>query len=117
MTAIFVDTYIVQEWKKDGWWHRTDGPAVIEADGTERWFINGKRHRSGGPAVEKPNGAKVWFRHGLVHREDGPAVTYDNGKEEFWAYDKKYTNLNEWAKRVGFDMDSSEFTLMKMQYG
>jgi len=31
-----------QEWRVDGYLHRTDGPAVIYADGTQAWWVNGE---------------------------------------------------------------------------
>jgi len=41
--------------------HRSDGPAVIYSDGTEKWFVNGKLHRLDGPAVVYVNGDKEWY--------------------------------------------------------
>jgi hypothetical protein len=49
-------------WKRDGKHHRTDGPAVIHADGTQLWYINGTLHRliKDGPAVIHADGSQVW---------------------------------------------------------
>ena len=44
--------------------HRTDGPAVIWADGTKLWFQNGQCHRTNGPAIEFVNGTKEWYING-----------------------------------------------------
>lgn len=68
----------------EGQLHRESGPAVIEADGTQRWYLNGKRHRDGGPAAELPNGLRKWYRHGKLHRTDGPAVEKADGTREWW---------------------------------
>lgn len=39
-------------YKKDGIYHRLDGPALINRNtGYEGWFLNGKRHRTDGPAL------------------------------------------------------------------
>ena len=44
--------------------HRTDGPAIIHADGTKLWYQNGQLHRTDGPAVEYASGDKVWYING-----------------------------------------------------
>jgi hypothetical protein len=36
--------------------HRTDGPAVVRADGGKSWYLNGKLHRTDGPAIEWADG-------------------------------------------------------------
>jgi hypothetical protein len=33
-------------WQLDGQRHRTDGPAVIWASGTQEWWLDGQRHRA-----------------------------------------------------------------------
>ena len=45
--------------------HRTNGPAVIWADGTKCWYHNGLRHRTDGAAVEWACGAKEWYINGV----------------------------------------------------
>ena len=50
--------------------HRTDGPAVVYANGTKYWWQNGLRHRIDGPAVELPSGGKEWWINGKVLSED-----------------------------------------------
>jgi len=55
----------VEIWRnKKGEIHRTGGPAIKLADGTEKWLQKGKYHRLDGPAVEYPNGAKSWYLNG-----------------------------------------------------
>jgi hypothetical protein len=44
--------------------HRTDGPAVVLADGYQAWYFNGKRHRIGGPAVVYTDGSRDWWVNG-----------------------------------------------------
>ena len=51
------------------WWlwfkgfvtHRSDGPAIEDADGYKEWWLNGKRHRVDGPAIERYDGSKYYF--------------------------------------------------------
>ena len=44
--------------------HRTHGPAVIHADGTQIWFRDGLLHRSDGPAVVRISGECYWWLDG-----------------------------------------------------
>lgn len=51
-----IDSYYLQEYKKNDKYHREGGPAYIEKfDGgyksVLKWYINGKLHRLEGPAV------------------------------------------------------------------
>jgi hypothetical protein len=46
----------------EGRFHRDDGPAVENPDGTI-WLQHGKEHREGAPAIEDSTG-KYWFRYG-----------------------------------------------------
>lgn len=55
-------------WRRNGVFHRTDGPAIVHADSTREWWYEGLPHRVAGPAVECANGDKAWFRNGvLIH--------------------------------------------------
>ena len=56
--------------------HRTNGPAVLCADGTELWYQNGLRHRTDGPAIATPSGYKAWYINGepLTEAEFNQAV-------------------------------------------
>ena len=44
--------------------HRTDGPAVIWADGSQQWRVNDQLHRIDGPAVIKADGTEWWYLNG-----------------------------------------------------
>ena len=89
-----------KRWKnRDGNHHRTDGPAVIYANGGKDWCLNGKLHRTDGPAVERPNGRKEWYLNGKRHRVDGPAKEYTDGTKQWWLNNKKYTE-QEHAERA-----------------
>lgn len=60
-------------WRKDGFLHREDGPAVLYLDGGEEWLFGGVLHRDGGPATSYKCGFRRWYHHGKLHRTDGPA--------------------------------------------
>jgi len=79
--------------------HRTDGPAVILADGTQEWYLNNKLHRTDGPARIWASGTKEWYLNGNLHREDGPARIWANGTQEWWLNGKEYTE-QEWKNAV-----------------
>jgi hypothetical protein len=68
---------------------------IILSNGTKRWLKNGYLHRTDGPAVEWPNGTKFWFQNGQLHRTDGPAMEYHNGTTEYWINDQRLTE-QEW---------------------
>ena len=41
--------------------HRTDGPAIVHANGTKLWYQNDQCHRTDGPAIMWPDGRKWWY--------------------------------------------------------
>ena len=65
-----VNEYARCYYDKDNQLHRTEGPAVIWADGTKCWYHNGLRHRTDGAAVEWACGAKEWYINGVRLSED-----------------------------------------------
>ena len=72
-------------WKNSaGQYHRENGPAVEEADGTKWWYFNGQRHRVDGPAIEWADGTKKWWFNGQLHRTDGPAIEDANGSKQWY---------------------------------
>ena len=50
--------------------HRTNGPAVVRADGGEVWYQYGALHREDGPAIVYPNGMRAWYLNGVAMVED-----------------------------------------------
>ena len=67
---IFIDRYGTSHYFNNrDQLHRTDGPAVIYADGSKKWFLDGKLHRINGPAVEFSDGRELWYINGKRHRE------------------------------------------------
>jgi hypothetical protein len=75
---------MIEHRNEKGELHRTDGPALVYADGSCAWFVDGKRHRVDGPAVEYKDGYQEWWVDGKRHRVDGPAVVRADGDCEWW---------------------------------
>lgn len=60
-----VDSYGNKFWKNEnGEFHRINGPAAENADGTKYWYLNGRCHRIDGPAIEYADGTKYWYLNG-----------------------------------------------------
>ena len=55
----------IKIWKKNGKFHREDGPAVIDSNGTKEWHLKGERHREDGPADIDSNETEVWRVDGI----------------------------------------------------
>ena len=90
-----------KEWKKDGKFHREDGPAIEEFNESlklqkKEWWNEGKRHRIDGPAVEYSDnepaissmGRKEWWLNGELHRDHKPAIIYTKGGENWYKHGK-----------------------------
>jgi hypothetical protein len=86
-------------WQLDGQRHRTDGPAVIWANGTQAWWLNNQLHRTDGPAVIWASGTQFWWLNNQRHRTDGPAVIYADGDQEWWLNGQSYTKA-KWRQKV-----------------
>ena len=80
---------VVEEktWYYLGRIHRTDGPALLNADGDKIWYKWGGIHRVGGPAVTRGTGKKVWWENDKVYRRHGPNIIEANGTMR-WINDK-----------------------------
>ncbi len=99
-TDSFGNTY----YKKDGKYHRTDGPAVIQRNGYQEWWENGVLKSRKRPDVEEIQLHRIEYKDKIEyygnnsqrHRLDGPAVKYKNKKyEEWWKDGKKHRNGDE----------------------
>ena len=62
--------YYQIEYFKDGLFHRDDGPAVVESNGSQAWYQYGEYHRNDGPAIIYPNGFQAWYQHGKIVQEE-----------------------------------------------
>ncbi len=58
-------------YRKNGFFHRSDGPAIEYPDGTKHWYINGKHHRLDGPAIEWDNGFVDYWIEGEHTTKEG----------------------------------------------
>jgi len=65
-----IDEHGTVRYYKDGFFHRTDGPAIEYNSGTKFWFIDRKKHREDGPAVDYANGLKSWYLNGIEYSEE-----------------------------------------------
>ena len=70
-----------QYWYLNGKCHRTDGPAVIYADGSQYWFLNARVHRTDGPAIIFANGAQRWYLNGIERTEKEHAAAVKKMKK------------------------------------
>lgn len=109
-----MNTFNINFLNRNGKYHREDGPALINHDGSRHWYIDGKRHRAGGlPAKEMSNGDREWWINGRLHREgslpavelaDGTKMWFKNGFY-FREYDlpvvEKGKELIEWKTKDG----------------
>ena len=64
--------------------HRTNGPAVVHADGTEAWYQQGLLHRTDGAAIIHYTGTRSWYQYGKLHRTDGPAIVRADGSSDWF---------------------------------
>jgi hypothetical protein len=69
-------------WYLNGYIHRVDGPAIIEAEGSEFWYLNGNRHREDGPACEFASGTKYWFLNGKCYSKAEWKIAVEKLKKE-----------------------------------
>jgi len=78
-------------WYRNGKAHREDGPWYVDSDGTKEWRLNGVLHREDGPAIDIPDITKAWYLNGKLHREDGPAFELPDGSKEWFLNGKQVT--------------------------
>ena len=77
---------------------------VEHADGSKFWRKNGKFHRDDGPAAEWASGNKYWHQNDKLHRTDGPAIEFSNGSKEWWLYGKNYS-FSEWCDELNLSQE------------
>jgi hypothetical protein len=84
-------------WMQNGEYHRENGPAIKQPDGTEIYQQHGKRHRLDGPAFIGPmkneKHHKEWWVKGKLHRLDGPA-TEVYGRNSWFVNGKQMKTFN-----------------------
>ena len=57
--------------------------------GSKWWFCNNQCHRTDGPAIISANGYRAWYINDQRHRVGGPARIHENGTVEFWVNDNQ----------------------------
>ena len=62
--------------------------------------LNGKCHREDGPAIIEADGSQIWYLNGKCHRLDGPAVIQADGTQEWWLNNTKYSFDNFCKQKV-----------------
>jgi len=81
-------------------WHREDGPAFINAHGTQEWWINNTRHRLDGPARISSYGC-WWYKQHRLDRLNGPAHCYVDAitgeyNEYYWLNNTEISETEYW---------------------
>jgi hypothetical protein len=57
-------------------YHRDNGPAYIDGDGTKMWYRHGQLHRDTGPAVIEPDGTRLWYHNGMLCDKRSPVPAW-----------------------------------------
>lgn len=91
MTNPIFDQFGAKRWYNDkDLFHRTDGPAYIDSDGTQGWLTNGK-----------------------FHRTDGPAIIWSDGSQTWYVNDQKYRDNNSYQKAAGITDEGMAMIVLK----
>lgn len=61
-------------YNSDGKLHRVNGPALINADGSQFWYRDGNIHRDNGPAIIWPDGYQAWWVNNKFHRDNASTL-------------------------------------------
>ena len=80
----------------------------------------GQLHRTDGPAVIYADGSQFWYRDGQYHRTDGPARIYANESYYWYINDQNITNeVKAWMETqdVTWPWDTSTQTLFTLTFG
>jgi hypothetical protein len=90
MNAKAIEAALLLGSLKPGLYDLGDGVTfVLTKSGRRAWYLNGRRHRTDGPAIEEADGTRVWWTKGKRHREDGPDIEFSNGTQECWMNGKR----------------------------
>lgn len=81
-----------------------DGTIRTEDDGDVWYKKNGRFHRTDGPAIIYSDGTECWYQNSKLHRIDGPAITYRGMPQhgEYWVHGKNFSK-KEFEKHFGED--------------
>ena len=87
---------------------------------TEYKNENGEYHRLDGPAVIDPDGTQCWYQYGRKHRLDGPAYVGQGGFVRWYINHKEITiEVNQWFERnnLSYPFDNKTKLLFKLTFG
>jgi hypothetical protein len=91
-----------------------DNPEV-DRFGNQIWYNeDGKLHRTDGPAIISANGHQYWYQHDNLYREDGPAQIWPRGDVDWWLNGNMYT-FEDWLDIVNISDESK--VMLKLKYG
>jgi len=65
ISTITIDNDSIAFYNEIGYFHRINGPAIIENNKCQEWRFNGYPHRINGPAMSCKNGSEAWYIHGI----------------------------------------------------
>ena len=72
----------------------------VRSDGSVQWLRNGFPHRLNGPAMIEADGTLVYMEYGLEHRLNGPAVVRLDGTSDYYLQGKRLSQ-DEFEKVTG----------------
>ena len=111
-----------EAWMQNGEYHRLEGPALKQPDGTEIYQQYGKRHRLDGPAyigglTHNEKHHKEWWVEGKLHRLDGPA-TEIYGKSVWWVDGKQFKTFDLFLKHITKNklVETKTLMFLKLKY-
>ena len=58
----------------------------------------GQYHREDGPAVENSDGTRIWCKNDKWHREDGPTCIHSDGTFSYYLFNKSFSKENYWKE-------------------
>jgi hypothetical protein len=70
--------------EKEYIWYKLQGYTIAADKYRVVWWLNGKRHRTDGPAVITANGDQEWYLNNNLHRTDGPARIWADGGQAWY---------------------------------
>lgn len=78
---------------KEYFWYILQGYEIIADEEWVTWRLNDRYHRTDGPAIIWADGRLDWRLNGQLHRTDGPAIINASGTQEWWLNGSRFTGL------------------------
>lgn len=89
------------------------GECRVFEDGERRWYKGGYWHREDGPAIIQPDGTNFWYQNGKLHRTDGPAIVWWDGEVAWWIAGTRYFDDKTFRKHAGISEEELAFLILK----